>query len=90
MIQRKLKIEIATTVDAMEPFVKATYKPKGDSALNLVAYQQLSMLYASVSNQHSQMLLLLLRQKQREMLQMSSNSSTILRLVCSLRTTTSI
>jgi len=59
-----------------------------DSAPSLAACQQLSMLYASVSNQHYQMLLL--RQKQREMLQMSSNSSTILRLVCSLRTTTSI
>ena len=49
---RKLKIEIATTVDAMEPFVKATYKLEGDGALSLVAYQQPSMLYASVSNQH--------------------------------------
>ncbi len=43
---RKLKIEIATTVDAMEPFVKATYKLEGDGALSLVAYQQLSMLFA--------------------------------------------
>ena len=49
---RKLKIEIATTVDAMEPFVKAMYKLEGDGALSLVAYQQLSMLYASVSTQH--------------------------------------
>ena len=49
---RKLKIEVATTVDAMEPFVKATYKLEGDGALSLVAYQQLSMLYASVSTQH--------------------------------------
>ena len=49
---RKLKIEIAITVDAMEPFVKATYKLEGDGALSLVAYQQLSMLYASVSTQH--------------------------------------
>ena len=49
---RKLKIEIATTVDAMEPFVKATHKLEGDGALSLVAYQQLSMLYASVSNQY--------------------------------------
>ena len=37
----------------MEPFIKATYnKLKGDGALSLVAYQQLSMLYASVANQH--------------------------------------
>ena len=49
---RKLKIEIATTVDAMEPFVKVTYKLEGDGALSLVAYQQLSMLYASVSDQY--------------------------------------
>ena len=49
---RNLKIEIATTVDAMELFVKATYKLESDSALSLVAYQQLNILYASVSNQH--------------------------------------
>ena len=57
---RKLKIETATTVDAMEPFVKATYKLEGDGALSLVAYQQLSMLYASVCvTSITQMLLLL-------------------------------
>ena len=49
---RKLKIEIATTVDAMEPFLKATYKLGGDGPLSLEAYQQLSILYASVSTQH--------------------------------------
>ena len=49
---RKLKIEIATTVDAMEPFVKATYKLEGDGPLSLEAYQQLSILFASVSTQH--------------------------------------
>ena len=49
---RKLKIEIVTTVDAMEPFVKVTSKLEGDGALSLVANHQLSMLYASVSNQH--------------------------------------
>ena len=41
---RKLKNEIATTVDTMEPLVKATYKLEGDGALSLVAYQRLSML----------------------------------------------
>ena len=30
---RKLKMEIAITVDAMEPFVKATYELEGDDAL---------------------------------------------------------
>ena len=49
---RKLKIEIATTVDAMEPFVKTTYKLEGDGPLSLEAYQQLSILFASVSTQH--------------------------------------
>ena len=49
---RKLKFEIATTVDAMEPFVKATYKLEGDGPLSLKAYQQLSILFASVSTQH--------------------------------------
>ena len=49
---RKLKIKIATTVDAMEPFIKATYKLEGDGLLSLEAYQQLSILFASVSTQH--------------------------------------
>lgn len=49
---RKLKIEMATTVDAMERFVKVTYKLEGDDALSLVTYQQLSMLYASASTQY--------------------------------------
>ena len=49
---RKLKIEIATTVDGMEPFVKATYKLEGDGPLSLEAYQQLSILFVSVSTQH--------------------------------------
>ena len=34
----KLKIEIATTVDAVEQFVKATYKLEGDGPLSLEAY----------------------------------------------------
>ena len=49
---RKLRIEIATQVDAMEPFVKATYKLEGDGPLSLEAYQQLSILFASVSTHH--------------------------------------
>ena len=36
----------------MEPFLKATYKLEGDSPLSLEAYQQLSILFASVSTQH--------------------------------------
>ena len=49
---RKLKIEIATTVDAIKTFVKATYKLEGDSPLSLEAYKQLSILFASVSTLH--------------------------------------
>ena len=49
---RKLKFEIATTVDAMEPFVKAIYKLEGHGPLSLEDYQQLSILFASVSTQH--------------------------------------
>ena len=47
-----LKMEIVITVDAMEPFVKATYKLEGDGSLSVVAYEQLNILYASVSTQH--------------------------------------
>ena len=36
----------------MEPFVKATHKLEGDGPLSLEAYQQLSILFASVSTQH--------------------------------------
>ena len=36
----------------MEPFVKATYKLEGDGPLSLEAYQQFSILFASVSTQH--------------------------------------
>ena len=46
---RKLKIKIATTVDATEPFVKVIYKLEGDGPLSLEAYQQLSILFVSVS-----------------------------------------
>ena len=49
---RKLKVELAITVDAMRPFVNATYKLEGDGALSLIVYEQLSMLYASISTQH--------------------------------------
>ncbi len=47
-INKKAKIEIATTVNAMEAFVKATYKLEGDNPLSFEAYQQLSILFASV------------------------------------------
>ena len=49
---RKLKMELAITVDAMEPFVKATYALEGDGPLALLAYQKLSALYNHISLQH--------------------------------------
>ena len=49
---RKLKMEIATTVDAMEPFVNTTYKLEGDGPLILEANLQLSILFAFVSTQY--------------------------------------
>ena len=49
---RKLKMELAITVDAMEPFVRATYTLEGDGPLALVAYQRVSLLYSHISSQH--------------------------------------
>ena len=46
---RKLKMELAVTVDTMEPFVKATYY-LGDEALAFYAYKCLSFLLSFVSN----------------------------------------
>ena len=45
-------MEISATVDAMEPFVKATYSLEGDGPLALVAYQQMRLLYSHVSLEH--------------------------------------
>ena len=49
---RKLKMELAVTVDAMHPFVRATYDLEGDGPLVLYAYQKLSSLYAHISLAH--------------------------------------
>ena len=38
---RKLQIEIAMTVDAGEPFVKATYRLEGDGPLVLTTYKEI-------------------------------------------------
>ena len=45
-------MEISITVDAIEPFVKATYTLEGDGPLALVAYQQISILYSHVLLEH--------------------------------------
>ena len=48
----KLQIELAVTIDAMEPFVKATYVLEGDGVLALSAYTQIHSLYGSISLEH--------------------------------------
>lgn len=48
--QALLKIELAATVDAMEPFVKATYNLEGDGPLALRAYQELRTVESSIAN----------------------------------------
>ena len=50
--KRKLQIEIAITVDAMEAFVTATYNLEGDGALALSAYEEIRKLLAVVSARH--------------------------------------
>ena len=51
---RKLKLELAVTVDASEPFVKTTYKTtyklEGDGALVFTTYEQISSLQATISS----------------------------------------
>ena len=45
---RKLKMELAMTVDGMEPFVKATYALEGDRVLSLVTYERISALQSQI------------------------------------------
>ena len=47
---RKLKMELAVTIDTMELFVKTTYNLKGDGPL---AYEQVKSLYNHVSLHHT-------------------------------------
>ena len=49
---RKLKVELAITVDALKPFVCATYNLEGDGALAVCAYQEISKLYSSIECEH--------------------------------------
>ncbi len=49
---RKLKMELAVTVDCMEPFVKATYNLEGDGFLALEVYEQLTALYIAITSKH--------------------------------------
>ena len=49
---RKLKLELAITVDSMEPFVRTTYNLEGDGMLAMFAYQQISKLKSAVICEH--------------------------------------
>ena len=49
---RKLHMELAITVEAMERFVKATYNLEGDEPLIFKAYEEIVMLSAVILNQH--------------------------------------
>ena len=46
-------MELAATVDCMEPFVKATYNLEGDGFLALEVYECLSALYISIRSKHN-------------------------------------
>ena len=51
---RKLQIELAVTVDAMEEFVKATYRLEGDDVFVVTTYEQLcSYVYSTQSFCHN-------------------------------------
>ena len=49
---RKLKMELAVTIDAMELFVKTTYNLEGDGPLAIHAYEQVKALYNHISLHH--------------------------------------
>ena len=45
-------MELAATVDCMEPFVKATYNLEGDGFLALKVHEQLNALYIAITSKH--------------------------------------
>ena len=49
---RKLKMELAITVDAMTPFVQATYNLEDDRLLALKAYREISALHSVTATQN--------------------------------------
>ena len=49
---RKLHIELAIKVDAIEPYVKATYRLEGDGPLMLKTYEEIATALACILNQH--------------------------------------
>ena len=49
---RKLQIELAITMDAMDPFVRATYLLEGDGPLALSTYERLMTLVQAMNTEH--------------------------------------
>ena len=49
---RLLQLELAATIDAGEPFVKATYRLEGDGPLALECFEVITMVQASISSNH--------------------------------------
>ena len=49
---RKLKVELAVTIDAMDIFVRTTYNLEGDGPLALSAYTLIRSLYAHITSSH--------------------------------------
>lgn len=47
-----LQLELAATVDAGEPFVKATYRLEGDGPLALECYEVVTMVQAAIHSGH--------------------------------------
>ena len=45
-------MELAVTIDAMDPFVRATYLLEGDGPLALVAYEHLMTLFQAINSEH--------------------------------------
>lgn len=49
---QKLKIELAVTVNAMEPFVQAIYRLEGDGPLALTVYKEIKALESAIVSKH--------------------------------------
>ena len=45
-------MELAVTVNCMEPFIKAMYNLEGDGFLALEVYEQVNALYIAITSKH--------------------------------------
>ena len=57
----ELQMELAVTIDAGEPFVKATYRLEGDGPLVFTEYEEISTLRAGISSKYCRNVYQLLR-----------------------------